>query len=181
MNAKAHETIRPFIEVRLAGWRHRHHHQYRAVTDGRSDSLANCPRRLAETHRSTFRQQRAGDRIAVSLDTLGFAASRLPGIPTGLPHLRRPADGDILCNGRRTDRSGPPWVKGIVYSLLLWLANAFIVLPWIGEGVAGSRHLDLAGMVYFGFAHTVFFLALALLYHRFTGNAQSRSDFRHPR
>ena len=76
---------------------------------------------------------------------------------------------------------GPPWVKGIVYSLLLWLANAFIVLPWIGEGVAGSRHLDLAGMVYFAFAHTVFFLALAVLYHRFTGNAQSRSDFRHTR
>jgi hypothetical protein len=29
--------------------------------------------------------------------------------------------------------SGPALVKGLVYALLLWLANAFIVLPSIGK------------------------------------------------
>ncbi len=52
--------------------------------------------------------------------------------------------------------SGPALVNGLVYALLVWLANAFIVLPWIGEGIAGSRYLSGAGMIYFGAAHTVF-------------------------
>ena len=42
--------------------------------------------------------------------------------------------------------SGPALVKGLVYSLLVWLTNAFIVLPRIGEGSAGSRYLSAAGM-----------------------------------
>ena len=37
---------------------------------------------------------------------------------------------------------GVPLVKGLIYALLVWLANAFIVLPWIGEGIAGSRYLE---------------------------------------
>ncbi len=64
--------------------------------------------------------------------------------------------------------SGSARVKGLVYALLVWLANAFIVLPWIGEGIAGSRYLSAAGMIYFATAHTVFFVLLALLYARFT-------------
>lgn len=64
--------------------------------------------------------------------------------------------------------SGPALVKGLVYALLVWLANAFIVLPWIGEGIAGSGFLSAAGMIYFAAAHTVFFVLLALLYARFT-------------
>ena len=47
-------------------------------------------------------------------------------------------------------------VKGLVYALLVWLANAFIVLPWIGEGIAGSGFLSAAGMIYFTVAHTSF-------------------------
>jgi hypothetical protein len=58
--------------------------------------------------------------------------------------------------------------KGLLYALLVWLANAFIVLPWIGEGIAGSAHLSAAGMIYFAAAHTVFFVLLALLYAWFT-------------
>lgn len=64
--------------------------------------------------------------------------------------------------------SGPALVKGLVYALLVWLANAFIVLPWIGEGIAGSGFLSAAGMICFAAAHTVFFVLLALLYARFT-------------
>jgi hypothetical protein len=63
---------------------------------------------------------------------------------------------------------GSALVKGLLYALLVWLANAFIVLPWIGEGVAGSAFLSAAGMLYFAAAHTVFFVLLALLYERFT-------------
>ena len=63
--------------------------------------------------------------------------------------------------------SGPALVKGLVYSLLVWLTNAFIVLPRIGEGSAGSRYLSAAGMTYFAAAHTAFLGLLALLYARF--------------
>jgi len=59
-------------------------------------------------------------------------------------------------------------VKGLLYALLVWLANAFIVLPWIGEGIAGSAFLSAGGMHYFAAAHTVFFVLLALLYEQFT-------------
>jgi hypothetical protein len=59
------------------------------------------------------------------------------------------------------------WYKGLVYSLLVWLTNAFIVLPRIGEGSAGSRYLSAAGMTYFAAAHTAFLGLLALLYARF--------------
>ena len=63
--------------------------------------------------------------------------------------------------------SGPALVKGLVYSLLVWLTNAFIVLPRIGEGSAGSRYLSAAGMTYFAAAHAAFLGLLALLYARF--------------
>jgi hypothetical protein len=46
--------------------------------------------------------------------------------------------------------------------------QCLIVLPWIGEGIAGRRYLSAAGMIYFAAAHTAFFALLALLYARFT-------------
>jgi hypothetical protein len=64
--------------------------------------------------------------------------------------------------------SGSALVKGLLYALLVWLANAFVVLPWIGEGIAGSAFLSAAGMIYFAAVHTVFFVLLAVLYARFT-------------
>ena len=62
---------------------------------------------------------------------------------------------------------GATWKKGLAYAVAVWLANAFVVLPWIGEGIAGSRALEAPGMVYFAAAHTVFFVLMAVLYAAF--------------
>ena len=59
---------------------------------------------------------------------------------------------------------GRPWFKGLLYAAAVWLANPFIILPWLGEGVAGSRNLTAPGMLYFAAAHTVFFVLLAVLF-----------------
>ncbi len=63
--------------------------------------------------------------------------------------------------------AGSPWRKGLLYACGLWLINAFVLLPWIGEGIAGSRQLSFAGMAYYAVAHTVFFVLMAWLYARF--------------
>jgi len=61
-----------------------------------------------------------------------------------------------------------PWIGlrlvaiGIWAALLIWLLNSAVVLPAIGEGFAGSRHLELAGMAMFATFHTAFFVLLAL-------------------
>jgi len=68
---------------------------------------------------------------------------------------------------------GRPLVKGLIYAVLVWLLNAFMVLPLIGEGIAGSRYLGAAGMIGFAAIHTVFFVLLALLYPRFRGKPHS--------
>ena len=39
----------------------------------------------------------------------------------------------------------PSWLGGVLFATAVWLINAFIVLPTIGEGIAGSRGLTLAG------------------------------------
>ena len=69
---------------------------------------------------------------------------------------------------------GPSWLRGLIYAVAVWLANAAVVLPATGEGFAGSRHLTLAGMVWFAAAHTLFFVVLAVLYARLRGGHTSR-------
>lgn len=59
---------------------------------------------------------------------------------------------------------GRPCVKGLIYAAFVWIVNAVIVLPLIGEGFAGSRSLGAGGMIGFAVAHTVFFVLLAVLY-----------------
>jgi hypothetical protein len=59
---------------------------------------------------------------------------------------------------------GPSWLRGLLYAAAVWLANALIVLPALGEGFAGSYRLMLAGMVWFAAAHTLFFVAQAVLF-----------------
>jgi hypothetical protein len=61
---------------------------------------------------------------------------------------------------------GPPWLRGFLYAIAVWIANAAMVLPLTGEGFAGSRHLTLAGMAWFAAAHTLFFVLDAVLYER---------------
>ena len=56
------------------------------------------------------------------------------------------------------------WVKGLIYALVVWLANACVVLPLIGEGFAGNRNLSMTGMGYYAIAHTIFFVLLATIY-----------------
>lgn len=53
--------------------------------------------------------------------------------------------------------------KGLVYALLVWLVNAAIVLPALGQGFAGINTLSAVGILAFAIAHTAFFLALAAL------------------
>jgi hypothetical protein len=55
-------------------------------------------------------------------------------------------------------------LKGAAYALVVWLLNAFVVLPATGEGIAGAAHLTLAGMLWYAAAHSLFFVLLALLY-----------------
>ncbi len=62
---------------------------------------------------------------------------------------------------------GKPLAKGLIYALIVWLLNALVVLPAIGEGIAGARDLSLPGMLGFAVIHTVFFVLLASLYARF--------------
>ena len=61
---------------------------------------------------------------------------------------------------------GRAWMKGALYAVLVWLLNTLVLLPGIGEGIAGRRTLPLAGMTYYAMAHTVFFVLTALLYAR---------------
>ena len=60
--------------------------------------------------------------------------------------------------------STPPWVNGALYAAAVWLLNAVFVLPATGEGFAGSTHLTMAGMIWYGTAHTVFFILLTVVY-----------------
>lgn len=59
---------------------------------------------------------------------------------------------------------GRPLVKGLVYAAIVWLLNAALVLPLLGEGFAGIRSLTPVGIVAFAVAHTAFFLTHAFLY-----------------
>jgi hypothetical protein len=56
--------------------------------------------------------------------------------------------------------------RGFAYALVVWLANACIILPLIGQGFAGHDVLTPLGMIFFAIAHTVFFMLTAFLYHR---------------
>jgi uncharacterized membrane protein YagU involved in acid resistance len=59
---------------------------------------------------------------------------------------------------------GRPFSKGLVYGTVSWCVYAFLVLPLIGEGIAGSRSVNTVGLIVFAVAHMTFFLALSMLY-----------------
>lgn len=61
-----------------------------------------------------------------------------------------------------------PFIKGLIYALIVWLANALVILPLLGYGIAGYHEIPLSGMLYYAFAHTVFFVLVAVLYSQIT-------------
>ena len=58
--------------------------------------------------------------------------------------------------------------KSLLYALVIWLINAFVVLPLLGEGIAGARVLSIVGMAWFAAAHTAFFILVAFIFERST-------------
>ncbi len=60
----------------------------------------------------------------------------------------------------------PAIAKGLSSAVVVWLLNACVILPLIGQGFAGSYVLAPLGMLTFAVAHTVFFVLGAILYER---------------
>jgi hypothetical protein len=58
---------------------------------------------------------------------------------------------------------GTAIVKGLTYALIVWLINAAVVLPALGQGFAGANTLTATGIIAFAIAHTSFFIVLAVL------------------
>lgn len=54
--------------------------------------------------------------------------------------------------------------KGVIYGSAVWIVNSLIVLPLIGQGMAGVYHLKAVGIVSFAIAHFAFLLTLSVLY-----------------
>ena len=59
---------------------------------------------------------------------------------------------------------GNGWAKGGLFSLLPWAINGCVVLPLLGQGVAGGHALTAGGMAYFFVANAVFGLVLGGVY-----------------
>ena len=66
-----------------------------------------------------------------------------------------------------------PVMSGLLYAFAVWVVNAWVILPELGMGVAGSAAIPLSGMLYFAFAHTVFFVLLAELYAKMIAARQT--------
>jgi hypothetical protein len=58
---------------------------------------------------------------------------------------------------------GTAIAKGLTYALIIWLINAGVVLPVLGQGFAGANTLTATGIIAFAIAHTSFFIILAIL------------------
>ena len=65
-----------------------------------------------------------------------------------------------------TRLGGNTFAKGATYAAFAWILNAFLVLPLLGEGIAGCKVLTIFGMLWFAVAHTAFFIAVAVIYGR---------------
>jgi hypothetical protein len=118
--------------------------------------------------------------FASPLESLGvadfwaaFASSRCrhAGLQDRVSHPRQAAHSGSLRFRTRAHSLGTSAGQRPRLSAPRLARQCLIVLPWIGEGIAGSRYLSAAGMIYFAAAHTAFFALLALLallYARFT-------------
>jgi hypothetical protein len=59
-------------------------------------------------------------------------------------------------------RGASPLLRGMLYGIAVWLFNSFLVLPAIGEGIAGKNHLNALGIYGFAAAHLSYFVVLSL-------------------
>ena len=104
-----------------------------------------------------------GSGVAGAWAAVGGPSAKSPGFQTGF-HL---AVGILMAIAYwlafEPRLPGRPVVKGLLYALAVWLLNAFAALPATGEGIAGAAHLTVAGVIWFAAAHTLFFVALAVL------------------
>ncbi len=64
--------------------------------------------------------------------------------------------------------------KGLVAAVPFWLLNACVVLPLLGEGIAGARTLTAGGLLSYALAHTLFFVVLAWAYDTLKGRLFAR-------
>jgi len=64
--------------------------------------------------------------------------------------------------------------KGLVAAVPFWLLNACVVLPLLGEGIAGVRTLTAGGLLSYAVAHTLFFVVLAWAYDTLKGRVSAR-------
>ncbi|MGG2041430.1 hypothetical protein [Burkholderia gladioli] len=77
----------------------------------------------------------------------------------------------------------PALLKGVLAAAIVWLLNAGMVLPMLGEGFAGSRVLTASGVAAFAVAHTLFFVVGAVLHERWkrrTGEIEHRGGVDKP-
>ena len=128
--------------------------------------------------------------VAITLNSAALAAADLLSLQTGRGGLLRllttamegtlPTPGPDFLGGFRVFMGllfalfyalvlapalpGPSWVRGLLYATLVWVANATVILPLAGEGFAGIRYLTPLGVAWFAVAHTLYFVALAVLY-----------------
>ncbi|MFN2507891.1 MAG: hypothetical protein ABR589_03865 [Chthoniobacterales bacterium] len=59
--------------------------------------------------------------------------------------------------------SGPGWLRGLIYCQIMWLLQAFVVLPWTGAGVLGLRLSPFTPLLSFAL-NAVYGLVLGVLY-----------------
>lgn len=56
--------------------------------------------------------------------------------------------------------------KGFIYAAAIYAINASVLFPMLGDGFAGYRIITTPGLIYFAFAHTIFFVLNAWLYEK---------------
>ena len=91
------------------------------------------------------------------------ASFRCRVVSGGIPYRYGPVDGRCLCMFSEPRRGASPLLRGVLYGTAIWLLNALIVLPAIGEGIAGQYDLSAAGIGGFAVAHMSYFLTLSFL------------------
>ena len=60
--------------------------------------------------------------------------------------------------------NGPGWLRGLVFCQVMWLLQAFVVLPWTGSGLLGLRLSQLTPPLSFAL-NAVYGLVLGALYY----------------